>query len=462
MHNQTRKPWENETDEQQRKDELYQRARALFQAKQKPAETTEALPEQLEKRLQRKLKKYERKHRQLQQALVKSDKRVVNAERLVRQLQKENKQHQQDTQRSDAIINAYQADEQQLIELAATAPLQVTSTTELLAYAIQLITDKQLLEKKLAQAQQRIVKVIAKAKSQVAHIRQMEQHLRQINRQKDIKVEGLRQTKNRLKASQYKIKTRHAALQKQLKQRQPEQKTIADMFKSLRDRLDERTFEQYGQLNQLLYEYDSVFKRMNFENTTNYRFGYFVMTDQEPLFVDVTTNNVYFVKRRPEMARHLDACKALIEGKYALIVYCYSSINQSKSERQLIKKTHQQMTKPALNHAMKSRLSNCSFALITAKHAHRYRDALRAYNKEVKVINPYEVNPVRLFTQSSTFDYVFVFLDSCPHAVTDYLKVHEQQHRIQTFYRATPEMVVARANYVVLNDPRRNEATSIK
>ncbi|EUJ37113.1 hypothetical protein [Brochothrix campestris] len=289
----------------------------------------------------------------------------------------------------------------------------------------------------------------------------MEQHLRQINRQQDIKVEGLRQTKNRLKASQFKMKMRHTELRKQLKQQQPERTTIVAMIKSLRDRLDERTFEQYGQLNQLLYEYDSVFKRMNFENTTNYRFGYFVLAEQEPLFVDVTTNDVYFVKSRPEMARDLDACKALIEEKHAMIVYCYSSINQSKSERQLMKKPRQQTMKPPLNHAMKNRLANCSFTLITAKHAHRYRDALRVYTKDVKIIDPYEVNPSRLFKQSRTFDYVFVFLDSCPHSVTDYLKVHQQQHRIQTFYRATPEMVVARANYVVLNDPVRTVVETI-
>lgn len=462
MNNQTRNPWEKETTELQRKDKLYQRARTIFQAKKAPIVRTTTLPAQVAKRLQRKIRKHERKNQQLQVALDRSKYSIADFEGLVKQLRKENSHLQQENQRLGAIVKTYREGDRQLQELAATTALKVDSRANLLAYSSQLSQDKLLLEKKLTQAQQRITKVSAKAKGQVAHIRQIEQHLRQLNRQKDIKVEGLRQTKNRLKASQYKIKTRHAELRKQLKQRQPEQKTIADMFKSLRDRLDERTFEQYGQLNQLLYEYDCVFKRMNFENTTSYRFGYFVIVEQRPLFVDVTSNDVYFVKSRPEMTQHLDACKALIEGNQATVVYCYSSINQTKSQRQLTKKKSQFRPTAEINPALKKRLSDCSFLLIGAQHAHRYRDALRVYNKDVKVIDPYEVNPTRLFKQSSTFDYVFVFLDSCPHSVTDYLKVHEQQHRIQTFYRATPEMVVARANYVVLNDPTSRRVETVK
>ncbi|MBB1079133.1 hypothetical protein H5S09_03365 [Limosilactobacillus sp. STM2_1] len=76
---------------------------------------------------------------------------------------------------------------------------------------------------------------------------------------------------------------------------------------------------------------------------------------------------------------------------------------------------------------------------------------LRKY-VNLSVMDAYEDSLELIFTKMQAADYVFILLGSVPHALTDYLKHHQELgQKVEYFYRANANEGVRRLNYLYMN-----------
>ena len=71
---------------------------------------------------------------------------------------------------------------------------------------------------------------------------------------------------------------------------------------------------------------------------------------------------------------------------------------------------------------------------------------------EVKLMDGYEDHPRQIFIAMKAADYVFILIDSVPHAITDYTKTQSDLapggRKVQIFRNPQPDAGLARLNYL--------------
>ena len=155
----------------------------------------------------------------------------------------------------------------------------------------------------------------------------------------------------------------------------------------------------------------------------------------------------------------IKARRDLATGTYAL-VRVLPVINQVDHHQQKLRATVKRKRQPGQSEqggikltqpAQLAWLAQQKVLVVGNKRAQAFADELKPY-VEVKLMDGYEDQPRAIFTAMQAADFVFILIDSVPHAITDYTKTQPSlaptSRKVQIFRNPRREAGVIRLSYL--------------
>lgn len=303
-------------------------------------------------------------------------------------------------------------------------------------------------------------------------------------------IEQLKKENSQLQSKYDKLKTTAREQKKQLIQ--DSFVSIPQLFQQLLQRLSAETYLQYDDgMDQLTRKYQKLFNQVTTQSLQqasakrkgkSYRmaYGYLKLTPDGPYIHDINQEHVFPL----DVTENLVNSKEYVDGapikaaRYKstnnfYLVRIFTTLDRARavSQRQQPAKKAKRETVPTTapdqlieltNPATLDWLRDKAVLVVGNKRAQAFADAMRPY-VTVRLMDAYEANPKQVFAAMGPADFVFILIDSIPHAITDYTKdqpdLAPDQRKVQIFRNPSRDAGVARLNYLyATRKPAESEA----
>ncbi|WP_165006141.1 MULTISPECIES: hypothetical protein [unclassified Enterococcus] len=238
-----------------------------------------------------------------------------------------------------------------------------------------------------------------------------------------------------------------------------------ELISALIQQLDKKHFSAFNQLNKLFNRYQWIFEchaNVLKEQEATIFYGYLSLDEESNrYFHDINTG-----KRCPLIVGDGFKRKDLLEEGMAVQVYrksandpaylnyCYPIVERldhshHKRSRKKTAADKEPRTDKLTNEKAKQWAERLKVTVIGNRQVKDFSDELKRYVRKIDLIDAYERGEKALFGTIRASDYLFVCIDSVPHAVTDFIKNDEELVRkTHFFHHPAKSDGVARLNYI--------------
>lgn len=303
-----------------------------------------------------------------------------------------------------------------------------------------------------------------------ASLKNKDRQLQKENQRLKEELKKEKQKNDRLRHQLHELNASIHATNEELRSRRAE-----IWLEHLIDYLTPTTLSQYDQLetlNRKLLQTFKVASKQSFSSNLNQQlrfvYGYLQVDDGQFFIYDVNheTKHPLIISEHQQALMNLEdgiAIKAqrnVMTDQYTL-VRIYPVINHVRLHEAKLKtpkkvKSQTQTTiaderLSIVDQAKLNWLAAQRILVVGNKRAQAFVDTLKPY-VEVKLMDGYEDHPRQIFIAMKAADYVFILIDSVPHAITDYTKTQSDLapggRKVQIFRNPQPDAGLARLNYL--------------